>query len=125
MHYTLYQPELRPEINRNPSTAIPDMTMSIQEILRQSRIGTLPAELVRSVLYDESDDFDSVLAENVESYDLVDKERELSKLRQKFYSMRNMPDPALSKNKDSGGGSGEDTATAETGVDKQAQTSEK
>lgn len=125
MHYTLYQPELRPEINRNPSTAIPDMTMSIQEILRQSRIGTLPAELVRSVLYDESDDFDSVLAENVESYDLVDKERELSKLRQKFYSMRNIPDPALNRSGRAGEGSGEDGKDAEPAVDEHKQVSEK
>lgn len=50
-------------------------------------MGTLPVELVRNVLYDECDDFDSVLAENLQGYDLVDKERELQKLRQKFEAM--------------------------------------
>lgn len=67
---------------------IPDMTLSVRDIYNRYRLGTLPAEFVHDVLYDESDDFDSVLAEHLENYDLVDADRELAKLRQKFELMR-------------------------------------
>lgn len=77
----------RGEVNSEPSMTIPDMSMSLSEIIRKHRLGTLPAQLVRDVLYDECDDFDSVLAEYAPGYDLVDKERELLKLRQKFELM--------------------------------------
>lgn len=96
MKYTLYTPECRPEVNNEPSRTIPDMSRSLSQIVREHRIGVLPASLVRNVLYDESDDFDSVLAEYSQGFDLVDKQRELLKLRQKFYAMRQMPDPRLS-----------------------------
>lgn len=78
------------EVNDEPSMMIPDMTISVQELYKRHRLGTLPAELVRSVLYDDCDDFDSVLAEHSEGYDLVDAQRELDKLRQKFEAMHNI-----------------------------------
>lgn len=77
------------EFNTAPSMTIPDLTLSVRDIYNRFRLGTLPAELVHDVLYDESDDFDSVLAEHIEHYDLVDADRELAKLRQKFELMRN------------------------------------
>lgn len=76
-----------PEINDEPSLTIPDMTMSAKELYNRYRLGTLPADFVRSVLYDESDDFDSVVAEYLPEFDLVDVDRELSKLRDKFNVM--------------------------------------
>ncbi|UPW41384.1 hypothetical protein [Dipodfec virus UA06Rod_19] len=86
----VYAPVNRGEVNNEPSMTIPDMTYSISEILRLHSIGTLPAGLVRDVLYDESDDFDSVLAEYLPAYDLVDKDRELLLLRKKFEAMRSI-----------------------------------
>lgn len=77
----------RGEVNSEASMTIPDMSMSLNEIIRKHRLGVLPAQLVRDVLYDECDDFDSVLAEYKEGYDLVDKQAELQKLRQKFNLM--------------------------------------
>lgn len=66
---------------------IPDMCISVKELYQRYRLGTLPAEFVRSVLYDECDDFDSVLGNYLPQYDLVDCDQELSKLRQKFELM--------------------------------------
>lgn len=63
---------------------IPDMCLSVKDLYNRYRLGTLPAEFVRSVLYDECDDFDSVLANYLPEYDLVDCSNELAKLRQKF-----------------------------------------
>lgn len=76
------------EVNSLPSRTFPDMSVSLRELVERYRMGTLPVDFVRSVLYDESDDFDSVLADNLAEYDLVDKQRELDKLRQKFEAMR-------------------------------------
>lgn len=78
----------KPEINLAPSNTVPDMSMSIEEIYRRSRTGTLPAEFVRQVLYDDDDDFDSVVSEYLPGYDLVDAQNEMIKLRQKFEAMR-------------------------------------
>lgn len=78
------------EENSEMSMTIPDMCLSADELYKRYRLGTLPADLVRQVLYDESDDFDSVLAEYLPAFDLVDVDRELVKLRQKFEIMHNI-----------------------------------
>lgn len=76
------------ELNDEPSMTIPDLTLTIKDLYNRYRLGTLPAEFVRAVLYDESDDFDSIVSEQLENFDLVDADRELAKLRQKFDLMR-------------------------------------
>lgn len=76
------------EVNTLPDMFVPDMSTSLRDLIRLYSIGSLPAEVVRTALYSDSDDFDDVLANDLAEYDLVDKERELSKLRQKFEQMR-------------------------------------
>lgn len=76
------------EFNDEPSMTIPDLTLTIKDLYNRYRLGTLPPEFVRAVLYDESDDFDSIVSEQLENFDLVDADRELAKLRQKFDMMR-------------------------------------
>lgn len=87
----LNRPVTLGEENTDKSMTFPDMSLSLKQLVAQYRMGTLPLELVRDVLYDDCDDFDSVLAEYAPAYDLVDKQRELSKLRQKFEAMHNVP----------------------------------
>lgn len=87
--YSINNPKpLQSEVNTLPSRTLPDMSLSLKEIINRYRLGTLPVDFVRSVLYDESDDWDSVIANNLAEYDLVDKQAELNKLRQKFDAMR-------------------------------------
>lgn len=107
---------LNPEVNNDMSMTIPDMSYSLAELIRKARIGTLPADLVRNVLYDESDDFDSVLAENIAGYDLVDKDRELEKLRAKFEAMH--------KASGSGRSGLRSTAARDDSVESEANTTE-
>lgn len=76
------------EVNTLPDMFVPDMSTSLRDLIRLYSIGSLPAEVVRTALYSDSDDFDDVLANDLAEYDLVDKERELGKLRQKFEQMR-------------------------------------
>lgn len=75
------------EVNTKPSMCIPDMCLTVRDLYQRFRLGTLPVDLVRNVLYDECDDFDSVLANHAEGYDLVEVDAELQKLRQKFELM--------------------------------------
>ncbi|UPW41833.1 hypothetical protein [Peromfec virus RodF5_15] len=77
------------EENTLPSMTIPDMALSVSEIQRRFLLGTLPTDLVRDVLYNESDDFDEALDSCIDGYDLVDKQRELLRLRIKFEALRN------------------------------------
>lgn len=76
------------EVNEKPSLTIPDMSMSISEMIQKLRIGTLPADFVREVLYSDSNDFDEVVDELVDSYDISDKVEELKRLRAKFERVR-------------------------------------
>lgn len=85
---SIYYPTGSAEINELPSMTIPDMSLTVKDLYQRYRLGTLPAEFVRSVLYDECDDFDSVVANYLPEYDLVDAHAELAKLRQKFELMR-------------------------------------
>lgn len=86
-----YDPSTVPgEDNQSPSLTIPDMSMSIQEMIAKLRIGTLPADFVRDVLYSDSDDFDEVTDELVAAYDISDKHEELKRLRLKFERMREL-----------------------------------
>lgn len=78
------------EVNDSKDLTIPDMSMSISEMIQKLRIGTLPAEFVREVLYSDSDDFDEITDELVASYDLSDKFNELKRLRAKFERIREM-----------------------------------
>lgn len=84
------------EENTLPSLTIPDMALSVSEIQKRFLLGTLPTDLVRSVLYNESDDFDEALDSCIDGYDLVDKQRELARLRIKFEALRNRPSPDTS-----------------------------
>lgn len=104
-----------PEENNEMSMTIPDMCLSADELYKRYRLGTLPADLVRQVLYDESDDFDSVLAEYLPAFDLVDVDRELVKLRQKFEVMHNINTNAsrdVSPSEDKRGASANEQAPA-------------
>lgn len=87
------------ESNDLPSLTIPDMSMSIHEMIAKLRIGTLPAEFVRDVLYSNSDDFDEVTDELVAAYDLHDKHEELKRLRLKFERMRELRTEAAEASK--------------------------
>lgn len=78
------------EVNDSKDMTIPDMSMTISEMIQKLRIGTLPAEFVREVLYSDSDDFDEITDELVASYDISDKFNELKRLRIKFDRIREM-----------------------------------
>lgn len=95
-----YDPSTVPgEDNQSPSLTIPDMSMSIQEMIAKLRIGTLPADFVREVLYSDSDDFDEVTDELVAAYDISDKFEELKRLRLKFERMRELRKKAAEASK--------------------------
>ncbi|WGL31456.1 hypothetical protein [Dipodfec virus UOA04_Rod_1074] len=86
-------PTRKLEFNDSPSMTVPDMALSVREIQKRFLLGTLPADLVRDVLYNESDSFDEALDSCIDCYDLVDKQRELQRLRIKFEALRNRSSP--------------------------------
>lgn len=89
-HWNHDPADFQAEVNESKDLTIPDMSMSISDMIQKLRIGTLPAEFVREVLYSDSDDFDEITDELVASYDLSDKFNELKRLRAKFERIREM-----------------------------------
>lgn len=69
------------------SVTVPDLSYSIRDLLERFTTGTVPAEIVRSVMYTDNPDFDDFIETEYGDFDLTDCKRELEKLRE-LHSIR-------------------------------------
>lgn len=63
------------------SMAMPDLSLSCKDLLQRYTLGTLPAEVVRTVVYSDNPDFDDIMANELPDFDLADYSAEVAKLR--------------------------------------------
>lgn len=64
------------------SMTIPDMSYSLKELIQKFTLGNLPVDVVRNVMYSDTDDFDEFIAHEYGDFDLTDYQREINKLRE-------------------------------------------
>lgn len=63
------------------STAVPDMSYSLRDLVERFTTGTLPTDLVRDAMYTDNPDFDDFIATELGDFDLSDYTAEIEKLR--------------------------------------------
>lgn len=61
---------------------VPSMSYSLRDLVKRFSVGTLPTEVIRSVMYTDNPDFDSWLESEDLDFDIIDARSELSKLRE-------------------------------------------
>lgn len=79
--------EVDSEKNSGISMAVPDLSYSVQDLVKNFSVGNLPSDVVRRVLYSDNPDFDDFVASELGDFDLVDAHREINKLRE-LHKMR-------------------------------------
>lgn len=69
------------------SVTVPDMSYTVRDLLERFTTGTVPGDIVRSVMYTDNPDFDDFVATELGDFDLTDCQREINKLRE-LHSIR-------------------------------------
>lgn len=69
------------------SVTVPDMSYTVRDLLERFTTGTVPGDVVRSVMYTDNPDFDDFVATELGDFDLTDCQREINKLRE-LHSIR-------------------------------------
>lgn len=80
------------------SMTIPEMSYTVKDLVQKFTLGTIPADIVRNVLYTENPDFDDFIETEYGDFDLTDYAMEMNKLRE-LHSLRMERLKAVESNK--------------------------